>query len=145
MSKTGKIIFLILGLLLLSTDVALASGTTTVSTSLADSGTEAKGLVSAVIKAFIWALAFVPVWSAWYFASKMKEHLENKEEQGQYEPKAAKNFKIVMAVIIGIVAAYLVIGIFAKVFLNMEFNEAWITIVAGVWNDLTGLGSAGRP
>jgi hypothetical protein len=109
---------------------------------LGSSGEEAQKVVTIVIQAFKWALAFMPVWSGWYFAGKMKEYLENKEEQGQYEPKAQKNFKIVGAVIIGIIAAYLIIGIIAKVFLGMGFGEAWGEIVVAPWVKLFGVGVA---
>lgn len=110
-----------------------------VSTGLSQSGTEAKGLFTSVIQAFQWGIAFVPLWSAWFFSSKMKEYLENKEEQGQYEPKAQKNFKIVMAIIVGIIAAYLVIGIMAKVFVGQGFNEAWTKFVTDVWKSFFGI------
>lgn len=110
---------------------------------LAESGGIAKEMVSGVIIAFKWVLAFSPIWSAWFFASKMKEYLENKEEQGQHEPKAQKVFKIIAAVVIGIIAAYLLIGILAKVFIGLDFNEAWTKIVTDVWGTLTGLGQGG--
>jgi len=103
---------------------------------LSESGAEAKTLFTSVIQAFQWAIAFVPIWSAWFFSSKMKEYLENKEEQGQYEPKAQKNFKIVMAIIVGIIAAYLVIGIMSKVFVGIGFTDAWEKFVTDVWKTL---------
>jgi len=142
MKKTNKILRVI-GLMAIIGLVTAEASTTGTSTSahqgLTASGTEAKGLVSSVIQSFKWALAFIPIWSGWYFAGKMKEYLENKEEQGQYEPKAQKNFKIVGAVVVGIIAAYLIIGILAKVFLDLSFADSWQKIVVDTWKALFGV------
>jgi len=137
MNKTRLLKILLFAGALLLPSMALATD------GLSQSGVEAKGLFKAVIGAFQWAIAFLPLWSAWFFSSKMKEYLENKEEQGQYEPKAQKNFKIVMAIIVGIIAAYLVIGIMSKVFMGITFTEAWTKFVTDVWSDfLSGTYSA---
>ena len=100
---------------------------------LEDSGTGAKEVVGGVIKTFFWVLAFTPVFGAFFFTSKMKAYLENKEEQGQYQPKATKNFLLVAASVIGVLAAFLLIGILGKVFFNWTFTEAWTNVVTVVW------------
>ena len=121
------------------TGAAAGTASSSVSGGLSSSGATAKTLVENVIQAFIWALAFLPVWSAWFFASKMKDYLENKEEQGQYEPKATKVFKIVAAIIVGIIGAYLLIGIMSKVFMDMTFADSWTKFVTDVWKSLAGV------
>ena len=130
-SRKRKVLFLI-SMMALPAFLVAASGTD----GLSDAGTEAKTLVTKVIQAFQWAIAFLPLWSAWFFSSKMKEYLENKEEQGQYEPKAQKNFKIVAAIIVGVIAAYLVIGILSKVFTGTDFTTSWEKLVMDVWKNL---------
>ena len=131
----GFVIFVAIGTLF-----AFAAGGQ-VSNGLSDSDTQAHDLVKAVFTAFAWATAFLPVWSAWFFSSKMKEHLENKEETGQYEPKYTKVFKIVMALIVGIIAAYILIGIIGKVFFgHATFNDSWTKFVTTPWSNLVTFG-----
>lgn len=100
---------------------------------LNEAGEGAQNVVGGVIKAFFWVLAFTPVFGAWFFSSKIKEYLENKEEQGQYQPKATKNFMIVSAAVVGVLAAFLLIGILGKVFFGWTFAEAWTNVVTVVW------------
>lgn len=90
-------------------------------------------IMGVLVKAFQFVLAFTPIFGAYFFSSKVKEYLENKEEQGQYQPKATKNFMIVSAAVIGVLASYLFVGIIGKVFVNKPFEDSWQFFVASVW------------
>jgi len=105
-------------------------------TQLNKSGGQAYGATKGAVGAFNWVLAFLPVGMAWYFAGRVKEYLENKEEQGQYQPKATKNFMIVGASLAGILAGFILIGLFGAVFLDKSFSDSWQLIVVDTWKDL---------
>jgi len=117
--------------------LAILGGTSAIAadtfSQMQDNAEGVNNIMGVLVKAFQFILAFTPIFGAWFFSSKVKEYLENKEEQGQYQPKATKNFMIVSAAVIGVLAAYLFVGIIGKVFVNKIFEDSWQFFVASVW------------
>lgn len=103
---------------------------------LEDSGASAKGAVQGAIKSVIWVISLLPVGIGAFAAMKMKEHLENKEEQNQHEPRWMKFGKIIFAFAGGVLITYILFGIIGKVFMDLTFADAWETFVTDFWKDV---------
>lgn len=103
---------------------------------LEQSGDAAKGAIQGVLKHVIWLTALFPVGLGVFSGMRMKEHIENKEEQSQHEPKWMKNGKIVAAFAGGILIAFILIGVFGKIFMGLTFSVAWGKFVINFWKDV---------
>jgi preprotein translocase subunit SecG len=127
---------LVVGLILLPLIAEAATSNTTGFTSLEDTSNGAKGAIVGLLKTITWLVAFFPVAVAGFFAFKMKEHIENKEENNQNEPKWIKNGKIISAFAGGVLIAYIIVGIFGSVFMDANMNDSWKSLVTDFWKQL---------
>ena len=78
----------------------------------------------------------MPFAVAWFIAYKVKDYLEQKDEQagGQTEPKPAGYAKIVAGFIAGIIIMFILYGIFGLVFAGQtEFAKGWEIFVTDFW------------
>jgi Mn2+/Fe2+ NRAMP family transporter len=106
---------------------------------LTGSAGDAKSTVQGAIASVLWILALLPIGVATFAAAKMKEHLENKEEQNQHEPKWMKFTKLISAFMGGLLVSFLVLGIFGKILLGLTFSETWTNLVVNFWAGVTTL------
>ena len=105
---------------------------------LSEAGEQAKGTAVGAIKSWIWLAGFIPFGIATWVTWKLKEHLEQKDEQagGQTEPKASRYIKLIGAFIIGVIVTYILLGVFAKVFAGKNYEESWNFFVRDFWQQI---------
>lgn len=101
-----------------------------------NAGESAKSSTQGMIAAWIWVLALIPVGIGAVAAFKMREHLDQKEEQNQHEPKPMRYAKVAGAFLVGIAISFIVYGVFGTIFLGKTFSETWGVIVLPFWNAL---------
>ena len=105
---------------------------------LNEAGKEAKGTAVGAIRSWIWLVGFVPFGVATWVTWKLKEHLEQKDEQagGQTEPKASRYIKLIGAFIVGVIVTYILLGVFGKVFAGVGYEESWNFFVKDFWEQI---------
>ena len=93
--------------------------------SLAGAGDEAKAATIAAMKRWMWLVGFLPLGVAGIITLKVKDYLEQKDEQGggQSEPKWSRQLKLIITFIASVIICYVVLGIFAKVFGGADFGQ----------------------
>lgn len=108
--------------------------------SLNNAGATAQTTVVKAVEGWRWLLGIVPLGVAGFLAFKMKEYLEQKDEQsgGQSEPKFSRYGKIIAAFIGGIVITYIVFGVLGTVFANKGFGDMWELLVVDFWKQIFG-------
>lgn len=92
---------------------------------LTGAGDEAKSATIAAMKSWLWLLGLLPLGVAGFITLKVKDHLEQKDEQGggQSEPKWSRQLKLVITFIASVIICYVLLGIFAKVFAGVGFEQ----------------------
>ena len=99
-------------------------------------GEEGRTTFVNAIKGWKWVFGILPFAIAIGIAYKVKDYLEQKDEQagGQTEPKASRYAKIVAAFIAGIIIMFILYGIFGLVFAGQtEFSAGWRIFVTDFW------------
>lgn len=141
MLKKHKKLLIALGLMLLCITDAFASG----GGIMAGAGEGARDEVVTTVKGWQWLFAFLPFAVGIGLVVATHNYLETKDEQsnGQSEPKAQRYFKLVLAFIVGIIAVYIVYGVFGMVFAKTTFGGMWDQLVTDFWVRV--FGSGGNP
>ena len=128
MLQKHKKLFLARGLLFLFASAAHAG-------IMSGAGEGARDEVVTTIKGWQWLFAFLPFGVGIGLVLATKNYLEAKDEQsnGQSEPKASRYFKLILAFIVGVIAVYIVYGVFGMAFANKGFGEMWDELVTDFW------------
>ena len=105
-------------------------------TQLNDAGANSKTAVQGAIKGWMWVTALLPLGVSLFLFTKVKDWQERQEEQGQYQPKVAKYFSLILAAIGGIVIMYIVYGLFGMVFAGKDFSASWSSFVMDFYKSL---------
>ena len=105
---------------------------------LNEAGKQAKGTAVGAIRSWVWLVGFVPFGIATWVTWKLKEHLEQKDEQagGQTEPKASRYIKLIGAFIIGVIVTYILLGVFGKIFADQDYAVSWKFFVEDFWKQI---------
>lgn len=105
---------------------------------LNEAGRRAKGTAVGAIQSWVWLAGFIPFGVATWVTWKLKEHLEQKDEQagGQTEPKASRYIKLIGAFIIGVIVTYILLGVFGMVFAGKGYAETWKFFVTDFWGKI---------
>jgi heme/copper-type cytochrome/quinol oxidase subunit 2 len=133
--KYGKwlFVFAILAVAIYSPDLIAADNFS----AMEESASKSKGATQGTIKSWLWVFALIPIGVASYMTWKMKEYIENKEEQGQYEPKWTKNTKLIGAFAGGLFIMYIVYGIIGIViFGQASLGDGWDKLFVPFWKDM---------
>jgi|GEM_PF-2218299 hypothetical protein len=99
-------------------------------------GQEGRDTFVLAVKGWKWVFGILPFAVAWFIAYKVKDYLEQKDEQagGQTEPKPARYAKIIAGFIAGIIIMFILYGIFGLVFAGQtEFAKGWEIFVTDFW------------
>ncbi|MDD4969873.1 MAG: hypothetical protein PHT07_10640 [Paludibacter sp.] len=124
---------LILMLLLVAADL-MAAGDGHF-TSMEDGIDSARQTAQGLIGHAIWILAFIPIGIGYWAWKTAKEHLENKEETSQFEPKWQKLGKLIAAALGGVAITFLAYGIIGGIFFGKGFMDTWNLLVVSFWNE----------
>ena len=105
---------------------------------LGEAGANAEAEAVNAIKSWKWLISLLPLGIAGFVTLKVKDHLEQKDEQGggQTEPKWSRYLKLVATFVAMVIIVYVVLGVFAKVFANVDFGTAWQTFVVDFWSKI---------
>lgn len=125
---------LILMLLLVAADLFAAGNGQF--TSMEQGMGEAKESTQSMIGHAIWIFAFIPMGAAWWAYKTAKEHMENREETSQFEPKWQKMGKLWGAALGGIALTFLGYGVIGEIFLNKGFMDTWTLFVVNFWVEI---------
>ena len=112
-----------------ATEFAMAAGDATI----ASAGDDSKKQVGIIIQAFIWVAAFSPLIGPGYLIREKLKDLDEKKSSDQYPSKPMRIFQVVGAGIIGLVAAYFLVGAFGKILAGFTWEESWKTFVTEFW------------
>lgn len=133
--------------LLFALAIGAVAGTTGSSefTQFNTAGTQASDVIISGITAWTWIFAFIPFGFAIFIAFKFNEYLNQKDEQsgGQSEPKVSRYGKVILVGAAAIVIAYILLGLFGKVFAGMEFSDTWRIFVTDFWGKILTAGGTG--
>lgn len=137
-SKNRWLFSIILMVSLFAISAEAAQGQGTFQNNLTGAGDEAKSATIAAMKSWLWLLGLLPLGVAGFITLKVKDYLEQKDEQGggQSEPKWSRQLKLVITFIASVIICYVVLGIFAKVFAGVGFGQTWDKFVVGFWSQL---------
>jgi len=127
-----KVFLLLLGLMVVGTAAFAANDFT----QMTDAGGNAKETVQGTIAAWLWITALLPLGVSITLFFVVKDWQEQKEEQGQTQPKIAKYMSLLGAVIAGILIMYIVYGLIGVVFADKTFSEMWTTLVVDFYRDI---------
>ena len=132
------VLFFIVSIVLASDVFGNPGGNNAQNQALSEAGEQAKGTVVGAIKSWIWLAGFIPFGIATWVTWRLKEHLEQKDEQagGQTEPKASRYIKLIGAFIIGVIVTYILLGVFAKLFAGKEYEDSWNFFVRDFWKQI---------
>lgn len=131
-------IILMVSLFAISAEAAQGGQGGAFQNNLTGAGDEAKSATIAAMKSWLWLLGLLPLGVAGFITLKVKDYLEQKDEQGggQSEPKWSRQLKLVITFIASVIICYVVLGIFAKVFAGVDFGATWDKFVVGFWSQL---------
>lgn len=122
--------------------------------SLGGAGDAAREATITAIKGWIWLLGFLPLGVAGFVTLKVKNYLEQKDEQnprsvlikkveqkdeqggGQTELKWSCYMKLIATFVAVVIITYIVLGVFAKVFAGKDFADSWQFFVVNFWSQL---------
>ena len=124
------VLFLIVSIVLASDVFGIpqpGGGNNAQNQALNEAGEQAKSTAVGAIRSWVWLVGFVPFGIATWVTWKLKEHLEQKDEQagGQTEPKASRYIKLIGAFIIGVIVTYILLGVFGKIFADQDYAVSW--------------------
>lgn len=121
----------ILALFFGATEFAMAAG----DASIKSAGEDTKKQVGIIIQAFIWVAAFSPLIGPGYLIREKLKDLDEKKSTDQYPSKPMRIFQVVGAGIIGLVAAYLLVGALGKILAGFTWEDSWKTFVTEFWKE----------
>ena len=140
-SQNKLLVFFLIVSIVLASDVFGTpgqGGNNAQNQALNEAGEQAKSTAVGAIRSWVWLVGFVPFGIATWVTWKLKEHLEQKDEQagGQTEPKASRYIKLIGAFIIGVIVTYILLGVFGKIFADQDYAVSWKFFVEDFWKQI---------
>lgn len=105
-------------------------------TSMEEGMDNAKQGTQSLIGHAIWIFAFIPMGVGYWAYKTAKEHMENREETSQFEPKWQKIGKTWGAALGGVALTFLGYGVLGGIFLGKGFMDTWDILVVNFWNEI---------